>query len=218
MSERSREAAEAPRDVLAMWERTRDLGKRLDGVNERLDVLEGQNLADAVAELSLTVKKLAEKPDSPKFAVWNWSAFTPQQQAQAWELLLDWTMGTFRVRYPRSFTEMLGYGKGAVSCWHLHPDMVESLTGLMAAWNWAFLDPESGPLRVAEWLGRWLPDAVRQGQFILANCKLEPNGVDSYGRPDPYKGHRDPMENKRTDPPEDLLRHVHMLKTGEVSA
>ncbi|MFD5234307.1 hypothetical protein ACFWJ5_38505 [Streptomyces qaidamensis] len=216
MSEQSRGPAEPPRDVLAMWERTRSLGKRIDGVDERLEALEGFGLPDVVADLALTVKKLTDKPEAQKFAVWDWSTFNPQQQAQAWELLLDWTMGTFRVRYPRSFTEMLGYSKGAVSCWHLHPDMVESLTGLMAAWNWAFRDPESGPLRVAEWLGRWLPDGVRQGQFILAKCKLEPNKVDQYGRPDPYHGHKDPMENKRTDPPEDLLRHIHMLKTGEV--
>ena len=218
MSERSRESAQQPRDVMAVWERTRTLGKKLDGVSERLETLEGQNLADAVAELSLTVKKLAEKPDSPKFAVWNWSRFNPQQQAQAWEILLDWTMDVFRVRYPRSFQDMLGYSKGAVSCWHLHPDMVESLTGLMGAWNWAYEDAESGPLRVSEWLGRWLPDAVRQGQVILANCKIEPNGLDAHGRPNPYQGHRDPLDNKRTDPPEDLLRHVHMLKTGEVPA
>lgn len=210
MSERSRGPAEPPRDVLAVWERTRDLGKRLDGVNERLEVLEGQNVADAVADLALTVKKLAETPESPNVGVWNWSLFSPQQQAAAWERLLKWTMDTFRVRYPRSFAEMLGYSNWPVSCWHLHPDMVESLTGLMCSWHWAFTDEESGPLRVAEWLDRWLPGAVRQGQFILAKCKLAPT-------PDhPYEGHRDPLENRRTEPPPDLLERIHILKTGEL--
>ncbi|MGW4623481.1 hypothetical protein [Streptomyces sp. NPDC004592] len=212
MSERSRGAAEPSRDTLAVWERTRDLGKRLDGVNERLESLEGFNLADRVADLALTVKRLTEEPEAPKFAVWNWNTMSPQQQAQAWEILLDWTMKTFRVRYPRSFQEMLGYNRWAVSCWHLHPDMVECLTGLMFSWNWAFTDPESGPLRVAEWLGRWRSEAVREGKFILSGCDLDPR-ADS-----PYEGHKDPLENKRTDPPRDLLQHIHMLKTGEVPA
>ncbi|MFJ7049882.1 hypothetical protein ACIQVC_41695 [Streptomyces sp. NPDC101112] len=210
MSERSRGPAETSRDVLAVWEKTRDLGNRLDGVNERLETLEGFDLPDRVADLALTVKKLTEKPKTPQFAVWNWNAMNSQQQAQAWEILLDWTMGTFRVRYPRSFLEMLGYDKAAVSCWHLHPDMVESLTGLMFSWNWAFNDPESGPLRVVEWLGRWLPDAVRQGKFILEPCNLHPEPNN------PYAGHKNPLENKKTDPPPDLLQHLHLLKTGEL--
>lgn len=210
MSERSRGGPEQPRDVVAMWQRTRELNERLDGVNERLEVLEGQGLADALTELSLVVKKLTEKPDSPKVSVWNWQLMNSQQEAQAWEILLDWTMNTFRVRYPRSFQEMLGYGNGAVSCWHLHPDMVESLTGLMCSWHWAFTDQESGPLRVAEWLDRWLSGAVRQGKFILDGCSLHPEPGD------PYAGHRHPLENKRTDPPPDLLQHIHLLKTGEL--
>jgi hypothetical protein len=210
MSERSRGGAEQPRDVVAMWQRTRELNERLDGVNERLEVLEGQGLADALAELSLVVKKLTEKPDSPKVSVWNWQLMDSQQQAQAWEILLDWTMNTFRVRYPRSFQEMLGYDNGAVSCWHLHTDMVESLTALMCSWHWAFTDPESSPLRTVEWLDRWLSGAVRQGKFILAGCSLNPEPGD------PYAGHRHPLENKKTDPPPDLLQHIHLLKTGEL--
>ena len=175
-------------------------GKRLNSVNERLEVLEGQNLADAVAGAVPDREEVGGEAGFPEVRGLGLVHVQPGTAGPSWELLLDWTMGTFRVRYPRSFTEMLGYGKSAVSCWHLHPDMVESLTGLMAAWNWAFLDPESGPLRVAEWLGRWLPDAVRQGQFILANCKVEPNGVDAYGRPDPYKGHKDPIGEQEDRP------------------
>ncbi|MFI9824593.1 hypothetical protein ACIHFC_29690 [Streptomyces sp. NPDC052013] len=77
MSEQSRGPAEPPRDVLAMWERTRSLGKRIDGVDERLQALEGFNLPDALADLALTVKKLTEKPEAQKFAVWDWSTFNP---------------------------------------------------------------------------------------------------------------------------------------------
>lgn len=218
MSERSRGPAEPSRDVLAVWERTRDLGKRIDGVNERLETLESFNLPERVDELALTVKKLTEKPEAQKFPVWDWSTFNPQQQARAWELLLEWTMGTFRVRYPQSFAEMLGYSKMPVSCWHLHPDMVEALTGLMASWNWAFRDPESGPLRVAEWLDRWLPGAVRQGVFILKGCNVRPSPPDQYGRSNPYNGHKDPLEDKKVDTPPDLQQHIHMLKTGEIPA
>ncbi|MDT0382792.1 hypothetical protein RM572_29010, partial [Streptomyces sp. DSM 42041] len=76
MSERSRGPADSSRDVLAVWEKTRDLGNRLDGVNERLETLEGFDLPDRVADLALTVKKLTEKPEAPKFAVWNWNAMT----------------------------------------------------------------------------------------------------------------------------------------------
>ncbi|MFD4143054.1 hypothetical protein [Streptomyces sp. NPDC058572] len=196
-----------PKEFKAVWERTRDLGQKLDKVNERLETLEGQNLADAVAELSLVVKKLAEKPESAKPIVWNWGAFSPEQQAAAWEMLLDWMQTTFLERWPRSYKEMLGYAQSPNSCWYKHPDMVETLTGLFAAYHWAFTDAESGPLRVAEWLDRWLPGAVRQGKFILADCK----GIDL------KEGHADPFRNKKqVEDYEDARAHVHLLTTGEL--
>ncbi|MFE7077729.1 hypothetical protein ACFU96_47425 [Streptomyces sp. NPDC057620] len=66
MSERSRGPADPPRDMVTMWERTRELGRQLHGVNGRLETLEGQKLADAVEELSLVVKKLTQKPEAAK--------------------------------------------------------------------------------------------------------------------------------------------------------
>lgn len=198
-----------PKEIRAVWERTRDLGQSLDAVNERLEVLEGQKLAESIQELSLIVKKLAAKPDNAAPAVWNWAAFSPDQQVEAWEALMQWVEGTFRTRWPRSYKEMLGYAERPSSCWWQHPDMVESLTSLMFTYHWAYLDPESGPLRVAEWLGRWLPDAVRQGKFVLEECK---SNYDGHG------GHTvDPFENKQIGSDHKALRqHLHTLRTGEV--
>ncbi|MET7843673.1 hypothetical protein ABZT45_34730 [Streptomyces sp. NPDC005356] len=214
MSERSRESAEPPRDVLALWERTRGLGKDLSKVDERLGALEGQKLGDAITELSLVVKKLAqraEKPDPATLPVWNWQLMSGQEKAEAWNELLTWTWNTFRVRYPTAFRDMLGYGRREVSCWHLHTDVVEVLTGLMHAWHWAYSDPESGPLRVPEWQGRWLADAVRQGKNILEHCTLEPVPGN------PYNGHTDPLAGKENlRPPPDLLAHMKTLQTGEL--
>jgi hypothetical protein len=200
-----------PKETKAIWERTRELGRQMDEVNGRLETLEGQNLADRIQELSLVVKKLAEKPKSDAPAVWNWTTFDPQQQANAWDVLMQWVEGTFRVRWPRSYKEMLGYTERASSCWWQHPDMVESLTSLMWSHHWAFLDKEASPLRVAEWLGRWLPDAVRQGKFILEECK------NDFSR-DGGNGHKpDLFENKKIkDDHHQLAQHLHMLRTGEV--
>ncbi|WP_433573965.1 hypothetical protein [Streptomyces sp. CA-251247] len=196
-----------PKEITAVWARTRDLSRKLDETNQRLDTLEGQRLADTVEELSLVVSKLADKPEATRFAVWNWAVMNPQQQAQAWEILLDWMEKTFRVRWPRSYREMLGYAEAPTSCWYRHPDMVETLTGLMASHYWAFTDPESGPLRVAEWLDRWLPGAVRQGQFILKECG------GGYGE----TKHKDPWENKNLQVDLDAVRsHIHLLRSGEL--
>lgn len=201
-----------PKETKAVWERTRELGRQLDEVNGRLETLEGQNLADRIQELSLVVKKLADKPKSEAPAVWNWNTFDPQQQANAWEVLMRWVEGTFRVRWPRSYKEMLGYSERPSSCWWQHPDMVESLTSLMWSHHWAFLDAEASPLRVAEWLGRWLPDAVRQGKFILDECKGGSQHRDG------GNGHKpDPFENKKIkEDHQQLARHLHLLRTGEV--
>ncbi|MEG9552211.1 hypothetical protein V5N34_29475 [Streptomyces baarnensis] len=200
-----------PKEMKAVWERTRELGRQMDEVNGRLETLEGQNLANRIQELSLVVKKLAEKPKSDAPAVWNWSTFDPQQQANAWDVLMQWVEGTFRVRWPRSYKEMLGYTERNSSCWWQHPDMVESLTSLMWSHHWAFLDKEASPLRVAEWLGRWLPDAVRQGKFILEECK------NDFSR-DGGNGHKhDPFENKKiSDDHKQLGQYLHTLRTGEV--
>lgn len=197
------------KETKAVWERTRELGRQLNEVNDRLGTLEEQKLADRLQELSLVVKKLADKPGTSAPAVWNWNAFTPQQQVEAWDILLKWVDGTFRVRWPRSYKEMLGYADRGSSCWWQHPDMVESLTSLMMSHHWAYLDAEASSLRIAEWLGRWLPDAVRQGKFILEECK------NSY---DAGNGHKlDLFENKtvRSDR-EQLDQYLHMLRTGEV--
>lgn len=201
---------EPSKEVKAVWARTRELGQTLDEVNGRLETLEGQKLADNLAELSLVVKKLAEKPKSNNAPVWNWGTFNAQQQAQAWEILIEWVEGTFQARWPRSHKEMLGYSERHSSCWWKHPDMIESMTGLFATYHWAFTDKESGPLRVAEWLGRWLPDAVRQGKFIMEECKGTGYGPDG--------GHKtDLFDNKRvSEDNEELRAHIHMLKTGEV--
>ncbi|MFF9128431.1 hypothetical protein ACF09J_35195 [Streptomyces sp. NPDC014889] len=197
------------KETKAVWERTRELGRQLDEVNGRLNTLEEQKLADRLQELSLVVKKLADKPESNAPVVWNWNTFNPQQQANAWDILLKWVEGTFRVRWPRSYKEMLGYSDRSSSCWWQHEDMVESLTSLMMSHHWAYLDSEASPLRVAEWLGRWLPDAVRQGKFILEDCK------NSY---DGGNGHKhDLFENKALrEDKEQLEQYLHMLRTGEV--
>ncbi|MFZ4280976.1 hypothetical protein [Streptomyces rhizosphaericola] len=202
-------SSDQPKEMKAVWERTRELGRQLDAVNGRVETLEGQNLADRIQDLSLVVKKLAEKPKSDAPTVWNWKEFDPQQQANAWDVLMQWVEGTFRARWPRSYKEMLGYAERASSCWWQHPDMVESLTSLMWSHHWAFLDKEASPLRVAEWLGRWLPDAVRQGKFILEECK------NDYSQGNGHK--HDPFENKKiSNDHGQLSQYLHMLRTGEV--
>ncbi|NEB60335.1 hypothetical protein G3I61_11610 [Streptomyces diastaticus] len=200
---------EQSKETKAVWERTRELGRQLEEVNGRLDTLEEQKLGDRIEELALVVQRLANKPEADAPAVWNWKDFTPQQQVSAWEILLTWVEDTFRARWPRSYKEMLGYTERGSSCWWQHPDMVETLTSLMMSHHWAYLDKEASPLRVAEWLGRWLPDAVRQGKFILEECKAGYDGGN---------GHKhDLFENKAlAQDREQLDGYLHMLRTGEV--
>ncbi|WP_306324155.1 MULTISPECIES: hypothetical protein [unclassified Streptomyces] len=206
MSERSREAAEAPRDVLALWERTRTLKTDLGGLDGRLSSLEEYNLPDRVADLTMTVDKLARKPDPQKIPVWNWSQMDSQKQAEHWKFLVSWVWNIFKERFPSAFRDMLGYSVSGAgpACWHRHEEVVESLTGLMNAWYYAFMDPESNPMRVTEWLGRWLPDAVRQGEKALAQCVKE-------------RSHQEPLENRENlAVPQDLIAHIHTLETGEI--
>ncbi|MET7621806.1 hypothetical protein [Streptomyces sp. NPDC005408] len=158
MSEASRNGTEPPKDIAAMFKRTRDL-------SDRIGALEEQKLGDRLAELALVVQKLADKPESQSGGVWNWSGMTPGQQASAWEYLLAWMETILKGRFPSSYEEMLRAG-----CWHEHPDVVEELTSLCTTWLWSYQDKEAGPLRTAEWLDRWLPACVRHVKLILENC------------------------------------------------
>lgn len=171
MSERSRNGTEPPKDLLAVFQRTREL-------NGRLTALEEKNLDNRIAELAVVVEKLAEKPESKGSGVWNWAAMTPPQQLSAWEYLLGWMETILKARYPYAYTQLR-----LTRCWHEHPDAVEELTSLCTTWLWAYQDPESGPVRVAEWLDRWLPACVRHVSKILGECETGHQELMRHGDP-----------------------------------
>jgi hypothetical protein len=90
---------------------------------------------------------------------------TREQAGQAWEELLTWRREVLAVSHPEAYRQM------AVSCWYRHADVKEELGALYLAWAWCYLDKASGPLRVMEWLDRWLPGTTRRVVELLDGCK-----------------------------------------------
>jgi hypothetical protein len=58
-----------------------------------------------------------------------------------------------RARHPEAYNEL-----GA--CWFLHPDILDELTALHAAWLAAYRDNTSPGTAAIEWHDRWLPGAM----------------------------------------------------------
>ena len=130
---------------------------RLDKLAEAAD--EVGKLRDEVSKLRNEVHDaaglagdLAQRPPA-QGAVWWPDLPTGQERAEALHSLGRWVDEVLRARHPEAYNE-LG------TCWFWHPDILDELTALQAAWLAAYRDTASPGTATIEWHDRWLPGAM----------------------------------------------------------
>jgi hypothetical protein len=115
---------------------------------ERLAQLEADlaQLTDIVARISGTRGHGggAERP-----SIWVWDQLTAERSRSQWAGLVPWVRWLI-MRYPRALREF-------PPCWHLHPDAIEELTALWAAWRAAYHHGDDPSDDMVNWHDRWLP-------------------------------------------------------------
>lgn len=120
-----------------------EVGKLRDDVSKLRN--EVHNAAEQAGEQ-------AQRPET-QGAVWWPDLPTGQERAEAVHSLGRWVDEVLRARHPEAYNE-LG------TCWFWHPDILDELTALQAAWLAAYRDKAPSGTAAIEWHDRWLPGAV----------------------------------------------------------
>ena len=119
---------------------------------------------DIAADLVSRLEELADtESGSRTVRSWCWRELGPKAEEELWTQLTDW-VGWLRSRYPLA--------KKIPVCWKEHPEIVEELTALWLAWQYAYSDPDAPLTAAADWHDRWLPGLLHRlqhGAFAL-NC------------------------------------------------
>ena len=61
-----------------------------------------------------------------------------------------WVEEVIRLRHPELY-------RGLAPCWYRHPEVLDELTALRAAWFGAYRDSMASATAAIEWHDRWLP-------------------------------------------------------------
>jgi hypothetical protein len=138
-------------------------------IQRRLD-----DLAETVSQVSVLQAEVAATdqpaPDPAPVqggpASWWPDLATRDDRAEALQSLGTWVDEVLRNRHPEMYNQ-LG------SCWYQHPDILDELTALRAAWFAAYRDPAAPATAAIEWHDRWLPGAMRRcrGAIRARGCK-----------------------------------------------
>ena len=141
----------------------------LDGVERRLDemgrvTLEIETLRQETREIAAIVGGLVQRANAP-VPWWPDLAAGPEREA-AVQNLGRWVDEVLRARHPEAYNE-LG------TCWFQHPDILDELTALRAAWFAAYRDPDASPMAAIEWHDHWLPGTMARCKAIIRGrgCK-----------------------------------------------
>lgn len=114
--------------------------------------------ADLLARLS-ELDGVAGPGRSP--SAWSWRNLGPGATEQLTKELSSW-VDWIRSRYPLA--------RKVPACWSEHPEVVEELTALWLAWQYAFEERDAPLTAAADWHDRWLPGVLHRlehGPFAL---------------------------------------------------
>lgn len=141
-------------------------------IDRRIAELESNlsSLVDLVGRLNSTVKKIAVRLDPPagpdsQPSRWAWQHATADQASWLWSGLVPWVRWLIDT-YPTQTRDL-------TPCWHQHPDAVEELTAIWAAWREAYHGADQDSSDLAHWHDRWFPDATARltgPTGILTGC------------------------------------------------
>ena len=142
----------------------------LDAVERRLDeagrvTLEIETLRQETREIAAIVGGLVQRRANAPVPWWPDLPAGPEREAAVQNLGL-WVDEVLRARHPEAYNE-LG------TCWFQHPDILDELTALRAAWFAAYRDPEASPRAAIEWHDHWLPGSMARCKAIIRGrgCK-----------------------------------------------
>jgi hypothetical protein len=145
------------------------LRRAVDGLGRSVEAVEAlparvENLAGLVSRLA---GKLAAKTASGSQVV-SWLAHDPDEvdAEQLLTALCGWLHQVF-LRY-------VDGARALTDCWAWHPEVIEELLWLWAAWSAAYDDPEAKISAAADWHDRLRPGVVRRIRDTYAkSCSIE---------------------------------------------
>lgn len=115
---------------------------------ERLDELE-TNLRSLMELVGRITSAGAAAASSARPSVWAWSHVSGERARRQWAGLVPWVRW-LTDRYPRALRDF-------PPCWYLHPDALEELSALWAAWMAAYHGDDEPREDLIAWHDRWLP-------------------------------------------------------------
>lgn len=134
-----------------------------DTSDKYVDVLD--KLTAVRGDLSKVQEQVGDAEEAPvtlQRAPW-WPDLNIVDAEVAWHALGRWVDEQLLPRQPR-------YAPDFRPCWRLHPDVVDELSALYAAWWDAYQRPRRDPTAAINFLDRWLGPAMRRIQESFEGC------------------------------------------------
>jgi hypothetical protein len=146
----------------------RDVGELKDAVGRV------EKLGLQISELAGMVAALAEDEAGgrPERAPW-WPDFGPGEETrEALRALGAWVEEVIRERHPELY-------RGLAPCWYRHPEVLDELTALRAAWFGAYRDSAASATAAIEWHDRWLPACLARCKAVIKSRGCDKEGHDA---------------------------------------
>jgi hypothetical protein len=141
--------AEPARDPLT--QQLMNHAQLLSQLRRDLDDLASET-TDTAADLLSRLSEVEETGGSGTTpTAWCWRDLGPRAEEELWKELASW-VGWIRARYPLA--------RKIPPCWAEHPEIVEELTALWLAWQYAYVERGAPLTAAADWHDRWLPGVL----------------------------------------------------------
>jgi hypothetical protein len=176
------------RAVAAALAEVARLGRRLDEFEAKLaastsEVAQIAEIRSGLAELSGLVRELLEREEVEtrgERAPW-WPDLRPsEERTAALRLLGAWVDEVIRGRHSEAYRDSLQ------PCWYRHPDVLDELTALRAAWYAAYRDKAASSSAAIEWHDRWLPGCMARCKAAMKALACDKNGHQEPRKPAPF--------------------------------
>jgi hypothetical protein len=163
------------------------LGRRVDELDARVLDLDSPGALDElrrqVAALAALVASLAEREEAltrGARAIWWPDQPVGDERTKELRSLGAWVDEVLITRHGEAY-------RGIQSCWYRHPDVLDELTALRAAWYGAYCDSSSLVTAAIEWHDRWLPGCLARCKAAIKARACDKNGhEESSARTDPF--------------------------------
>lgn len=151
-----------PEDDDAVLRQLMNQARLIRQLRHDLDAL-AHEATDSVASLQTRIEDIEHQSLSigSVRTSWCWRNIGPHGAQELWHQLTEWVTRV-RSRYPLA--------RRIPACCVNHPEIVEELTALYMAWQYAYEDLDAPRMAAADWHDRWLPGVLHRlehGPFAL---------------------------------------------------